>query len=360
DEARRLFEEGQAQAGRLGQADLRAMLVFAFASVTMLGGDLRGGLARYLEAAHIGEEVGDPGLRAVLAMGPALMQTLVGPLGEGLSWVDRGIAACEGDLERGVPITGYSPLVRLINFRCDIALRMGRLADARTDAARALRAARERAEPELLAWALGSSSVLNWMTGGEDDQLAVAADAVKIGEDTGNALSLVYGLAALALAHLALGQPAEAISAAERALTEARSRRSVLLFEAEILAWLAEARLRAGDPAGAATAAEEAVTVARRQGARVAECQALLTRARVARATESGNFEEAVFADLTSAHTLVRETGALTYEAFIREELGRLHMDESELAEALHLYRSIGATGHASRLDAELASSKRT
>src|SRR5207247_5794233 len=122
-----------------------------------------------------------------------------------------------------------------------------------------------------------------------------------------------------------------AVSAAERALVEARSRRSGLWFEVEILTWLAEARLRAGDSAGAATAAEEAVTVARRQGAQVAECQALLTRARVARATDSGQSHEAVLADLNSAQTLVHETGALTYEPSIHEELRRLVGEEDKL-----------------------------
>jgi hypothetical protein len=35
--------------------------------------------------------------------------------------------------------------------------------------------------------------------------------------------------------------------------------------------------------------------------------------------------------------------------------LGRLHDDGKELAEALRLYRQIGATGHARRLEAELS-----
>jgi hypothetical protein len=89
----------------------------------------------------------------------------------------------------------------------------------------------------------------------------------------------------------------------------------------------------------------------------VAECQALLIRARVARATDGGQSQEAAFADLDAAQTLAQEMGAGAYEPFIREELGRLHQDESELAEALHLYKAIGATGHARRLEAELAAS---
>jgi hypothetical protein len=102
-------------------------------------------------------------------------------------------------------------------------------------------------------------------------------------------------------------------------------------------------------------AADEAVELARRQGARVHECLALLTRGRVGRS--SGATTDAVGADLAAALTLAAEVGALTYEPFIWEELGRLHADGSELREAVRLYTAIGATGHARRLAAELGSS---
>jgi hypothetical protein len=92
------------------------------------------------------------------------------------------------------------------------------------------------------------------------------------------------------------------------------------------------------------------VDVARRQGARVHECLALLTRAKVARSGSAISAE--VAADLGAALTLVREVGALTYEPFIREELGRLRKDDTELLEAARLYKTIGATGHAHRLEA--------
>jgi hypothetical protein len=52
---------------------------------------------------------------------------------------------------------------------------------------------------------------------------------------------------------------------------------------------------------------------------------------------------------------VARKTGAATYEPFIHEELGRLRTDENELREALRLYSAIGATGHARRLEVELA-----
>jgi hypothetical protein len=94
------------------------------------------------------------------------------------------------------------------------------------------------------------------------------------------------------------------------------------------------------------------VAVARRQGARVVESLARLVRARVGRA--SGEGDETILTDLDAALTATKETGAFTYEPFLREELGRLHNDQSVLSEALRRYHSIGATGHARRLEAEL------
>jgi hypothetical protein len=87
----------------------------------------------------------------------------------------------------------------------------------------------------------------------------------------------------------------------------------------------------------------------------VVECLALLTRSQVRRAT--GGPGDAILVDLHAALALVPETGALTYEPFIREELGRLHADERELREAVRLFTAIGATGHARRLESELAGS---
>jgi hypothetical protein len=99
-------------------------------------------------------------------------------------------------------------------------------------------------------------------------------------------------------------------------------------------------------------AAEEAVRITRHHDAGADGCFALFVRARVAVAGVGPILADA---DLKAASRLVAESGALTYEPFIHEELGRLHGDETELREALRLYKMIGATGHARRLQAEVA-----
>jgi len=180
-------------------------------------------------------------------------------------------------------------------------------------------------------------------------------EVARIGEETGNIAGLVLGLEGVALAHLIAGRPAEAITTCKRALALAREHQSGLFEEPSLLAHLARACLQVGDPNGAVVCAEEAVTVARRQGSRVVECLALLTRAQIRRAT--GAYGADLTADLEAALTLATETGALTYEPFIREERSRIRPDETELHEALRLFTAVGATGHVRRLQAELDAS---
>jgi tetratricopeptide (TPR) repeat protein len=230
---------------------------------------------------------------------------------------------------------------------------MGRLSEARLSAEQALSIGRPRGEPETVGWALALLPFLAWFTGDGVDTSTPAAEAVKVAEETGNPASLIVSLEGLALTYLMTGRPADAAAACERALAVGRDKRTGLYLEASVLAHLAKARLADGDPVAALASADEAVVVSRRQGSRVHECLALLTRAQV-RAAGSGS-TAAVGEDLDAALTLAGETGALTYEPFIREERGRLRADERELSEATRLYEAIGAAGHARRLEAELA-----
>jgi class 3 adenylate cyclase/tetratricopeptide (TPR) repeat protein len=350
EEAECLYAEGRPQAEHLGDAGLLGILEGVSGSARFWRGDLQGALTRYLEAARLGQEAEDP----ALLLGVCFPLLYTGPLVEALAWTDRVLEACAGDPERGAGLVGYSPLGRALQIRAGILARTGRLAESATEVSRALEVARSRAEAETVAFALAHLAQLAWLTGAGGDGLAAAIEAVRIGEDTGNVGALVLGLEGLALAHLAMGQPAEAVKACERALAEARMHQSGLFEEAATLAHLAQARLVAGDQAGAEAAANEAVAVARRQQARTVECLALVVRAEVGRATAAPHDRHAILADLDAGLHLVRDTGALTYEPFIREQLGRLDADQNQLREALRLFNAIGAHAHVRRLEAEL------
>ena len=353
EEADRLGAEGTLLAQRLGDVGMTALMVGFPGSVKFWAGDLEGGLVRYLEAAKLVERVDDLDVKALLGFAVSLGFTYTGRLADAMSWVDRTLALCADNVDRAVEHLGYSVLPRILQVRAVLRANMGRLSEAREDAEQSLTLVRSRSEPESLCWALAVVPLVAWLVGGCEDVSARAVEAVRVAEETGNPGSLVLGLEALALTHLMAGQPVQGVGACARALAVGRDKGSGLFAEASVLAHLALARLAAGDLAAAAVAADEAVEVARRQGARVNECLALLARARVARLASATT--HAVRADLDAALALVQEVGALTYEPFIREELGSLRGDERALREAVRLYEVIGATGHARRLAAELA-----
>jgi adenylate cyclase len=355
DELERLFTQARALAERLGDRTLLVGTVLVSGTPMLVAGDFGGARARYLEAARLAEGVDDPALQAALGVPFALGSIYTGPLAEGLEWADRTLMLCAGDVELGTEVLGFSVLALILAWQSRLLARAGRLVDAHTALERALALARSRAEPDTLAWTLATFGELVWLAGDGDDLLAPASEAVTIAEDTGNVAARVLAVEALALVHWVAGRQGEAAAACEQALAQAREHRSGRFEEASVLAHLARARLATRDAAGAVDAVEEAVAVARRQGARVVECLALLTRAQVKRATDGSCATDTILADLDAALALVQETGALTYEPFIREELGRLRGDEGELREALRLYTVIGATGHARRLKGELA-----
>jgi tetratricopeptide (TPR) repeat protein len=251
-----------------------------------------------------------------------------------------------------VAVIGYSALAKALEMRCRTFLRMGRLSEARADNERALSIARPRGDHEIVSWTLSMLPELKWLEGEPNGDRASIVEAVQLAEESGNWAGLVLALEGLAFAQLADGEGRAAVTSCERALAEGRAHQAGLFVESEVLALLARCRLAAGDPAGATPPVEEAVALAARQEARVSEAIARLARAHVRRA--AGGPAYAISVDLDAALALVRDTGSMAYEPFIREELGRLRDDDAELREARRLFDAMGACGHVRRLDAEL------
>ncbi len=353
EEADRLETRGVALAERLGNARLSCMMVFATGTRSVFAGDLVEARARYLEAERRSEELEDPDLKVAVWSGVSIPFVYLGPLAEGVVRADRLVELCAGNADLGVVVMGYSVLALGLNMRARLLAYSGRLGAARADLERALALARPLSDRDRdpLCLGLACLPILGWLAGDGVDASPSAVEGSRLAEETGNLAVLVWSLEGLAVAHLSAGRTREAAVVCERALTLGRQHRSGLHMEASLLADLALARLMDGDPAAAA-AADEAVTVARSRAARVDECFALLVRGR---ARAASGARDRALADLDAALTLMGEVGALTYEPFIREELGRLRADEDELREAVRLYQAIGATGHARRLGTELA-----
>jgi adenylate cyclase len=354
DEAGRFYREGRELAERVGDAKLVAGMAFAFGTANVFRGAIREGFDVYLEAVRLAAQTGDAALEAACLSAPARLLHWLGPLSEGFRLVDRMVKQCGGDEELGVETLGYGVLGYQCLIRSELLALMGEPAQARRWADDGVEIHRRRSEPEFVAWTLTAYADIAHDHTQAQDALAGAHEAMRITEELGNIAVHVAAARALGVAQIALERFEEAVNTLAAALAEARGRGVGLFEESTLLAHLASAHLGASNVEGALQVADEAVEVARRQGAKVVECFARLIRARVLR-TSQRHLQRA-HDDLDRALALVAETGAVAYGPFLHEELGRLHNDDQRLREALRLYRQIGATGHASRLEGELSS----
>ena len=352
-EAEVLFREGHDLAKRLPDPGPLSVITKLRGSVQFWHGQLRAGRTSFSDACSLlahSTDVEAP-VGAWLALAWACLY--MGTVGQGVALVEEAIAVCHGELGRGMQSLGYSGLLRNILTRGQLLALAGRLDAGRADVGEALALARQHHQAELEGWGLPILAHLAYLAGGDETGLAEAEKARRISLETGNRFTLILAREAMGIALLADGRHDEAVTSLTEALDEARMHRVGLSDEASILAHLAEAHLAAENSTAARLVADEAVNVARDQEALVLETLARVIRGRVFRATDDD--EAAGIAELAAATALVSETGAVVYEPFIREELGRLHNDDHDLQEALRLYKQIGATGHARRLETELA-----
>ncbi len=353
EEAEALFIEGRALAERLVDPGPLGLINAMWGTVQFFGGDIRAGRALYLEGRRLVAASADPDARVPPAMAIAFACLYTGTVDEGLSMIEDALALCEEDIRRGMRTMGYSALLRNLVTRGELLVLGGRLEAGREEIRRALTLAREHQQAELLAWALPAVANTALLAGDVESGLKEADEARRIAEDSGNLVSAVIALRGMGIAQLTEGRPGEAVATLTQALRVVREQGAGGSEEATVLTPLARAHLDRGDTTAARRWADEAVDVARRQGARVLECPALLTRAYVSR--ETGAPDSAVHDDLAAALALAGETGAVSYEPFIAEARARLAGDKDELRKAAEAYAAIGAAGHARRLQAELA-----
>jgi hypothetical protein len=178
------------------------------------------------------------------------------------------------------------------------------------------------------------------------------------GERTGTARIFAY--LCLGLANALNGAWHDALEVLGTALTIGRERR-LSRFEGGLLAAMAAAHLGLGDRAKAVAIAEESIAVSRRHGSRLWEFSALLTRIRALRELQGVQSTREIEAALAEANAWLEMSGAKSYEPFLhveRAELARLRGDEAackrELREAHRLFTAIGAPIRAEQVAREL------
>ena len=317
-DVQRLLDEGRALAERGDEPHRLVMdMVTAAGAAFLWRGRIADAFTELSRLPGIAEQSGDAGLLAASHLGVALARRRIGPVSAGLEDIDRSLALEVGDWESALAFFGFSPLGCARFLRAELLGLAGERAAARQSADEAVRLFRERSDIDYLGWSL--SVYAQVAETAEEYEVAYkhATEAFRMADDSANAAGQVIALTAAGTSLCGLHRFPEAVEALTQGLDLARSLRVALFDEGVLLAHLAAAHLATGRLEAAAAAADEAVEVARRQGAPVIECHAHLVRARVGRA--SGDPAAQVAADVAAGLALVEQTGAVLYEAELRQ-----------------------------------------
>jgi class 3 adenylate cyclase/tetratricopeptide (TPR) repeat protein len=351
-----LYAEGRELAIRLGETRRLALLESAYSGALSSSGDVQAAIEHSLEGLRLAELCGDDSIKLALRVTLVYAYEIAGRIEDALALTQEVLRHPPDDPKLGAGI-GFSPYVFLAYFAANLLTQLGRLDEARTQLERALELARELDEADLQSLAHGFFCYLARCVGDPDIARSHAADAVRIAEALGSALSRTFAYRGLGFSHLMSDEWQPAATALENALRIARESRTVLWVEPYVMADLAEAYAALGRAAEGRQTVERAVELARRSRSKNAICHTELAHARVLLQTEGAP----AAADVAAALEEARQTGQPSYAPQIhlaRAKLAALEGDtalqEDELQQAASSSAAIGAFGYGRIAAAEL------
>jgi len=362
EEAAAVFAEGRALTEGLGDRAATALLVGRYGLMRM---SVAGSALDYVrygeEAARLAQESGDPALRAAIGTFPAFGHFYVGDGEAVLTWSARVLEEVGSDSALGREIMGYSPRAGMIFARARANMFLGRLTEAWNLVQEAEHVAEESRELEVFTWVQVARAEVAYACGDPESTLEHGRRSLEIAEKLDNESSRMLAYAVLGFAYLLEGQPAAARDALRKSAAIVRDRRTQVAMLPEVLALLAEAHLALGERTEAVATAREGIELAYAGGCYYYEAQAQLALAAALLATDGVVPRAEIESALTRAEQLVEAIAGRSLSPRILELRGRLVSALGDapaadrlLREALDLYRTIGATGHAARLGREL------
>jgi class 3 adenylate cyclase/tetratricopeptide (TPR) repeat protein len=347
DAARRLFEAS-------GDRRSLCLLYSNFSLVaTTTGGDFSESVGCYRESTRLARELADPWLE--LTVGVAIRPgILAGLLREALGWANACIELIVTQAPSGPLLSGYDPQAWIYSARAYMRALLGDIAGAIADSDRALDLARELHDFDrfLAQWTRSEIDVLRGELGGA---LEHGRRSMELSEKLGDLSMRPLGRASLANA---FGR-ADRWQEARPLLDECRALKDQIGASLGDPG-LASALLHCGEPERALIIAREGAAETASLGAQLTELQIQIELAEIAarcghEAESRGALARA--SDL-AARTECRMLVPAIHEAaaVLAETLGDGGRQQAELREALRLYQTLGATGHAERLGQERAS----
>jgi class 3 adenylate cyclase len=364
EEAARLFAEGKALAERI---DDRRSLVLLHLGYGITVGTAGADLERYrtfaLEAWRLAEALDDEGLKLAILTQLIHSHATAGKFRESAAFVERGRTEAPVDPQFGTLSTGFSPYIFFRAYQARLVMYLASLDQAEAGLLETLKLTADHHSADILCAVHAFLSDVACMKGDGGAALTEASRGLEAAEKLGSAYWMVWSSARMGRAHLVAEQWTESIQQLEQTLEFARNRRAGRDEEARFVVDLAEAYLGRGDLAVAEVKAADALSMARHQGARFSEALAHLTIARTAMRKRSIETQDEASANVAQAREIIEETGAKTYEPFVRVELARLArakgddvVCEREFREAHRLFTEIGAPIRAAEVARELDS----
>jgi class 3 adenylate cyclase/tetratricopeptide (TPR) repeat protein len=361
EDAEAVFLKAERMASRAGDIRSRALLLAVYSAIRGVNdGDMRDDARLGRQSIALAEESGDPALYMV-ASASAFALFSIGALREGVAVLDRAIELADGDPTLGAGIAVGCPLANSLIFKGGLVCTMGKLDEGRALIEQGMDMAREQGDLEVVGWGHMWGTWLAFFAGDPEAAHAHAQQSLEIAERIGDAFSRAYAWFWLGLAEVMRGEWARARDALERSMALARERRTAMDAEGLRLGILAEAYLGLGEQERARGLAREGIEAARATGGAGNEILATLAFARATFASPRELAHEEVAAALERALAVARDMESMPFEALIRVELAELARRrgdedgrERELREAQRLFTEMGASGHATRVTAEL------
>jgi class 3 adenylate cyclase/tetratricopeptide (TPR) repeat protein len=360
DQATSLFREGRELATRSGDPHVLSQVLNGFGYLRLFTGALEEALDPLLEAIRRADETKDIGLRVGVRFGPSVAYFYCGRLRESLVVAEEGLRLAQGDLSLGADRMAFSPSFGFSWCRGVALSLMGRPREGAAEFDQLIKLARTSQQLTPLSIAHAFHVFRCEITGEAAPALAHGREGVDYAERTGSEAGRLTAYLNLGRANILNRAWHDAIEVLEEALAIGKERR-LQIWEGGVLAAMAAAHLGLGDHSRALALAEEAIALSRRRGVRISEFSAQLTRIHALREIQGVQASSEIEAALAEADAWIEMSGAKSYEPFLhveRAELARLIGDnatrERELREAHRLFTEIGAPIRAAEVAKEL------
>jgi adenylate cyclase len=360
EEMRAAVAQCRETAGRIDPA-LIVRVLCAYALCQNSRGAIRENVEPLTEALRIARAERSPDMEidVLLTLGDSM--ALLGRLREAERFCTRVIALTRGDAAH-VNFGGTRSCIKSLASRGSIRAELGRHREAQEDLEQALRLSDEQARSENLLFSLRLALELADLSGVTQLSLARARRLAQLAQESGSPLFELDASLCAGIAHSSHERFEEAIGLLEQAVERIDERGFAKPERGRALTALSRAYLGAGRLPEAVETAARAVRACQAAGTRSRECMARIALARAQLARDGVAARRKVREGLSKVEALVEETGARGYRPFmceIRALLARAGDDavtaRGELRRAQRLFTRMGASGHAERVERELA-----